>query len=163
MGKKRASELNEQEQSRPSLLSSQQHPHPYPTQEYLTVPSHRYSSSYRHRASTAAGSYYSDSPDGDSTAPSESLHHDTASNISKRWAQRQSRASGVLRRYPTRRIKLIKGTVLSADYPVPSPIRNAIQQKYRDLEGGQPEEFTHMRCKFTKNKAIFTLVRYLVV
>lgn len=47
----------------------------------------------------------------------------------------------------TRKVKLVQGSVLSADYPVPSAIQNAIQAKYRnDLESGS-EEFTHMRCK----------------
>ncbi|KAL9028998.1 MAG: hypothetical protein Q9196_002706 [Gyalolechia fulgens] len=62
------------------------------------------------------------------------------------WRQRQAPlASNNLRRYATRKVKLGQGSVLSVDYPVPSAIQNAIQQKYRsDLEGGS-EEFTHMR------------------
>lgn len=71
------------------------------------------------------------------------------------WRQRQapggpsggSSAGGGLRRYATRKVKLVQGAVLSVDYPVPSAIQNAIQAKYRnELEGGS-EEFTHMRCK----------------
>lgn len=73
------------------------------------------------------------------------------------WRQRQapggpsggssSGGGGGLRRYATRKVKLVQGAVLSVDYPVPSAIQNAIQAKYRnDLEGGS-EEFTHMRCK----------------
>jgi chitin synthase len=51
-----------------------------------------------------------------------------------------------LKRYATRKVKLVKGSVLSVDYPVPSAIQNAVEAKYRnDLEGGS-EEFTHMRC-----------------
>ncbi|KAF7590200.1 Chitin synthase 2 [Aspergillus hancockii] len=61
------------------------------------------------------------------------------------WRQRQTPAPGALRRYPTRRINLVQGTVLSIDYPVPSAVRNAIQSKYRDSEEGFPEEFTHLR------------------
>lgn len=54
---------------------------------------------------------------------------------------------GGLKRGMTRKVKLVQGSVLSADYPVPSAIQNAIQAKYRnDLESGS-EEFTHMRCK----------------
>jgi hypothetical protein len=50
----------------------------------------------------------------------------------------------------TRKVKLVQGSVLSADYPVPSAIQNAIQAKYRnDLESGS-EEFTHMRCMFSR-------------
>ncbi|KAL9611575.1 MAG: hypothetical protein Q9167_003794 [Letrouitia subvulpina] len=61
------------------------------------------------------------------------------------WRQRQAPAHAKdLKRYATRKVKL-QGPVLSLDYPVPSAIQNAIQQKYRnDLEGGS-EEFTHMR------------------
>lgn len=65
------------------------------------------------------------------------------------WRQRQAPGGGPggLRRYATRKVKLVQGSVLSVDYPVPSAIQNAIQAKYRnDLEGGS-EEFTHMRCK----------------
>lgn len=62
------------------------------------------------------------------------------------WRQRQAPTGGGLRRYATRKVKLVQGSVLSVDYPVPSAIQNAIQSKYRnDLEGGN-EEFTHMRC-----------------
>lgn len=67
------------------------------------------------------------------------------------WRQRQAPGGGNggggnLRRYATRKVKLVQGSVLSVDYPVPSAIQNAIQAKYRnDLEGGS-EEFTHMRC-----------------
>ncbi|GAB1206093.1 hypothetical protein APSETT445_004774 [Aspergillus pseudonomiae] len=64
------------------------------------------------------------------------------------WRQRQApggAGGGGLRRYATRKVKLVQGSVLSVDYPVPSAIQNAIQAKYRnDLEGGS-EEFTHMR------------------
>ncbi|PQE19455.1 chitin synthase G protein [Rutstroemia sp. NJR-2017a WRK4] len=61
------------------------------------------------------------------------------------WRQRQAPPAGGLKRNATRKIKLVQGSVLSVDHPVPSAIKNAIQQKYRnDLEGGS-EEFTHMR------------------
>lgn len=61
------------------------------------------------------------------------------------WRQRQAPQAGGLKRYATRKVKLVQGSVLSVDHPVPSAIKNAIQQKYRnDLEGGS-EEFTHMR------------------
>ncbi|KAJ5604343.1 hypothetical protein N7510_009497 [Penicillium lagena] len=63
---------------------------------------------------------------------------------SEAWQQRQVPGSE-LRRYPTRKIKLVKGSILSVDYPVPSAIQNAIQEKYRELEEGFPEEFTHLR------------------
>lgn len=65
------------------------------------------------------------------------------------WARRAnpqgSATGGGLKRYPTRKIKLARGSVLSVDYPVPSAIQNAIEPKYRnDVEQGN-EEFTHMR------------------
>ena len=62
------------------------------------------------------------------------------------WRTRQQPLTGGLKRYPTRRVKLVQGTVLSADYPVPSAVQNAMQRKYcPDLEQGS-EEFTHLRC-----------------
>ncbi|KAB8215126.1 chitin synthase-domain-containing protein [Aspergillus novoparasiticus] len=50
-----------------------------------------------------------------------------------------------LRRYGTRKINLVQGSVLSVDYPVPSAIQNAIQPEYREAEEAFSEEFTHMR------------------
>lgn len=74
-------------------------------------------------------------------------HSDTGST--EAWRQRQvpggPAAAGGLKRNATRKVKLVQGAVLSADYPVPSAIQNAVQPKYRnDLESGS-EEFTHMR------------------
>jgi chitin synthase len=64
------------------------------------------------------------------------------SDSTEAWRQRQNTN---IKRYATRKVKLVQGSVLSIDYPVPSAIQNAIQSKYRnDLEGGS-EEFTHMR------------------
>jgi chitin synthase len=65
------------------------------------------------------------------------------------WRQRQvpggPAAQSGLKRNATRKVKLVQGSVLSADYPVPSAIQNAVQAKYRnDLESGS-EEFTHLR------------------
>ncbi|OCK80436.1 glycosyltransferase family 2 protein, partial [Lepidopterella palustris CBS 459.81] len=60
------------------------------------------------------------------------------------WRQRQAYGGGQPGN-AMRRIKLAQGVVLSADYPCPSAIQNALQPKYRnDLEAGS-EEFTHMR------------------
>jgi chitin synthase len=63
------------------------------------------------------------------------------------WKQRQAPPSGGgLKRYATRKIKLGQGSVLSLNHPVPSAIKNAIQQKYRaEAESTSSEEFTHMR------------------
>lgn len=78
--------------------------------------------------------------------PSPYTRSETSST--EAWRQRQAPQQGNLRRYATRKVKLVQGSVLSIDYPVPSAIQNAVQAKYRnDLEGGS-EEFTHMRCEF---------------
>jgi chitin synthase len=69
---------------------------------------------------------------------------------SEAWQNRQAPGSG-LRRYATRKIKLVQGSVLSVDYPVPSAIQNAIQKEYRESEEGFPEEFTHLRCEFSSD------------
>jgi chitin synthase len=63
------------------------------------------------------------------------------------WVRRQqpnAAPSGGLKRYATRKVKLVQGSVLSIDYPVPSAIRNAVQPRYRDEEGNN-EEFLKMR------------------
>ncbi|KAI0144102.1 glycosyltransferase family 2 protein [Hypoxylon sp. NC0597] len=62
------------------------------------------------------------------------------------WLRRQQPGGGAggLKRYATRKVKLVQGSVLSADYPVPSAIKNAVQAKYRDTEGGSGE-FLNMR------------------
>jgi chitin synthase len=88
---------------------------------------------------------------GPQRAPSPYQRSETSST--EAWRQRQQpggavAAAGGLKRGMTRKVKLVQGSVLSADYPVPSAIQNAIQAKYRnDLESGS-EEFTHMRCKY---------------
>ncbi|KAF7197797.1 Chitin synthase G [Pseudocercospora fuligena] len=79
--------------------------------------------------------------------PSPSSRSETGST--EAWRQRQQpggpAAAGGLKRNQTRKVKLVQGAVLSADYPVPSAIQNAVQAKYRnDLESGS-EEFTHLR------------------
>ena len=76
--------------------------------------------------------------------PLESRHERLGAGAAGAWG---GGAAGGLKRGMTRKVKLVQGSVLSADYPVPSAIQNAIQAKYRnDLESGS-EEFTHMRCK----------------
>ncbi|KAI4724498.1 chitin synthase, class [Aureobasidium sp. EXF-10728] len=84
-------------------------------------------------------------------------YHPSASPVSRAqttstaaWEERAqiggpAAGGGGLKRNATRKVKLVQGNVLSADYPVPSAIQNAVQAKYRnDLESGS-EEFTHMR------------------
>ncbi|ORY68742.1 chitin synthase-domain-containing protein [Pseudomassariella vexata] len=64
------------------------------------------------------------------------------------WVRRQQPGAapggGGLKRFNTRKVKLVQGSVLSIDYPVPSAIKNAIQPKYREVEGGTGE-FVNMR------------------
>lgn len=62
------------------------------------------------------------------------------------WLRRQQPGGngGGLKRYATRKVKLVQGSVLSVDYPVPSAIKNAVQAKYRDAESGTGE-FVNMR------------------
>jgi len=51
-----------------------------------------------------------------------------------------------LKRYATRKVKLVGGTVLSVDHPVPSAIKNAVQLKYRqEADAVGSEEFNTMR------------------
>lgn len=67
------------------------------------------------------------------------------SEILKDSQKRRSLLPGI-RRHPTRKIKLGQGNVLSADYPVPSAIQNAVEKRYRE-SAEFTEEFTHLRCK----------------
>ncbi|KAJ5190873.1 Chitin synthase C [Penicillium cinerascens] len=141
MPNQRSSVSDEHDQSRQSLLPPPLHPRtpsggPEPSSQSYYAPS-----SHTNAVFPSSPCY----PDGESVVLSEHLNLETASTTSKRWAQRQMHTSGILCRYPTRRIKLVHGTVLSVDYPVPSAIRNAVQAKYRDLEGDPSEEFTHLR------------------
>lgn len=85
-------------------------------------------------------------------APTGSPVSRAGTTSTEAWAERAApggpaAAGGGLKRNATRKVKLVQGNVLSADYPVPSAIQNAVQAKYRnDLESGS-EEFTHMRCE----------------
>lgn len=76
---------------------------------------------------------------------------DSASIYDKQGAQTPLSTNGsrtdALRRYGTRKIKLVQGSVLSVDYPVPSAIQNAIQAKYRGVEESH-DEFKFMRCTY---------------
>jgi len=65
-----------------------------------------------------------------------------------RLSSRNSYGIGIQRKV-TRKVKVREGQALSIEHEVPSPVANAIQEKYRagDLETGN-NEFTHMRCMF---------------
>ncbi|KAJ5768587.1 Chitin synthase [Penicillium manginii] len=117
------------------------------TETYATETTPTYNDPY------SAGSVYSghsDTPAAAFGVPNRAASPYARSETSstEAWRQRQApggEGGGGLRRYATRKVKLVQGSVLSVDYPVPSAIQNAIQAKYRnDLEGGS-EEFTHMR------------------
>lgn len=84
------------------------------------------------------GQYYPRPP---STSPSD---------VEQNWVQRQqqpqtSPESGGLKRSRTRKVKLVQGSILSVDYPVPSAVQNAIEARYRNDETGFEDEFTKLR------------------
>lgn len=112
-----------------------------------------YQDHYQSGSDPYAGSTYEDPANTfgvPGRVPSPYSRSETSST--EAWRQRQAPAANNLRRYPTRRVKLVQGSVLSVDHPVPSAIQNAVQAKYRnDLEGGS-EEFTHMRCKSQRHR-----------
>ena len=91
-----------------------------------------------------AGTTLHDPPYG-GDLPDREPYERSETGSTEAWAARQAPAATALKRGATRKVKLVQGAVLSADYPVPSAIQNAVQAKYRnDLESGS-EEFTHMR------------------
>lgn len=63
------------------------------------------------------------------------------------WVQRQQtvRRNGGVQRVKTRKVKLVQGSILSIDYPVPSAVQNAIEPRHRNAEGSFDEEFTKLR------------------
>ncbi|KAL4874998.1 chitin synthase-domain-containing protein [Aspergillus karnatakaensis] len=75
----------------------------------------------------------------------QEMSHLQASSEAESVTSWQKRQAGGLRRYPTRRVNLIKGTVLSVDHPVPSAVLNSVETQYRDTSSTS-EEFTHLRC-----------------
>ncbi|ODM22438.1 Chitin synthase C [Aspergillus cristatus] len=79
------------------------------------------------------------------TSPYGTPASEGGTTSSDAWKRRQGPGTGLSRRYGTRKIKLVQGSVLSVDYPVPSAIQNAIQPEYRESEEAFTEEFTHMR------------------
>lgn len=87
---------------------------------------------------------YSLDPNGFNTPrPMSTMEDDDEDDWMQRQMPTQPTRSG-LKRFNTRKIKLVQGSVLSIDYPVPSAIKNAVQPRYRDIEGGN-EEFMKMR------------------
>lgn len=120
----------------------------------MGAPSYSLNETYRSDADVLknyGGNYSNPNLEDPSTAfgvpgrvPSPYARSETSST--EAWKQRQQPQGAGLKRYATRKVKLVQGSVLSVDHPVPSAIQNSVQKKYRDdLEGGS-EEFTHMRC-----------------
>ncbi|EEB94788.1 hypothetical protein MPER_06343 [Moniliophthora perniciosa FA553] len=64
--------------------------------------------------------------------------HSTESSVESAWRRRQTIKRGV-----TRKVKLTQGNFI-AEYPVPTPILNAVEAKYLNGAGGKTE-FSHMR------------------
>ncbi|KXH63120.1 chitin synthase [Colletotrichum salicis] len=95
---------------------------------------------------TAFASGYSNELDSDAGGFGYGNRPPSTVDAEESWTRRQQPGNqgGGLKRYATRKIKLTQGSVLSIDYPVPSAIKNAVQPKYRDVEGGS-EEFMKMR------------------
>lgn len=94
---------------------------------------------------TTFDQYGQDGGHGGFPRPASTVHDDDDDS----WVRRQQAPAaagrgGGLKRYNTRKVKLVQGSVLSIDYPVPSAIKNAVQPRYRDVEGGN-EEFMKMR------------------
>lgn len=50
-----------------------------------------------------------------------------------------------MKRSKTRKVKLVQGSILSTDYPVPSAISNSVEPRYRSGEGSHDEEFNTLR------------------
>ncbi|PIG82547.1 chitin synthase C [Aspergillus arachidicola] len=115
---------------------SQQFSHETPEQLSLRSPSTKRQSSHPRSPQPISSDPFTSSP---------TFTHSDDASAADSWRRRQTPAPSALRRYPTRRINLVQGSVLSVDYPVPSAIRNAIQPKYRDAGEGFTEEFTHLR------------------
>lgn len=73
--------------------------------------------------------------------------NDDASNTENNWVQRQQtvRLGAGVKRSRTRKIKLVQGSILSVEYPVPSAVQNAVEPRHRNAEGSFDEEFTKLR------------------
>ena len=79
--------------------------------------------------------------------PTSPYNREAESRSTTAWRRRQAPGQH-LRRHATRKVKLVQGSVLSVDYPVPSAIQNAVLSRYRNDPKAGSEEFTYMRCKF---------------
>lgn len=126
-----------------------------PGSTYSLTETYADNSTTRHAGYDYDQTEYSNDPHGAYGVPGRtgSPYSRSDTSSTEAWRQRQvpggpAAAGGGLRRAQTRKVKLVKGEILSNNYAVPSAIQNAVQAKYRnDLETGS-EEFTHMRCKW---------------
>jgi chitin synthase len=94
---------------------------------------------YSNSTPPAAASYYAEQ----SNPYDNGRSSPTASDV---WVQRQHtvRQTGV-KRTKTRKVKLVQGSILSTDYPVPSAVLNSVEPRYRNAEGAIEEEFASLR------------------
>ncbi|KAK2685132.1 hypothetical protein QWA68_015880 [Fusarium oxysporum] len=67
--------------------------------------------------------------------------------IIRQWQQILATGSGGLGHSKTRKMKLVQGSVLTINYPVPSDIKNAIKPRCYITPGSIEEEFIKMRYK----------------
>jgi chitin synthase len=98
---------------------------------------------------TSTAGYEATNPYNNNEAHQEASSSDLI-NPNDTWVQRQQQptiAAGIdgIKRSKTRKVKLVQGSILSVDYPVPSAVQNAIEPRYRNADGAFEEEFTKMR------------------
>ncbi|KAK7208485.1 chitin synthase G [Myxozyma melibiosi] len=98
--------------------------------------------SHRHHSYQLSESYITVPTDRASTYATSII--DPAELEDREWQKRQEKNTENLQRFATRRVKLDKNKIFSANYAVPSPLKNGIERKYIDLEYGS-DEFTHLR------------------
>lgn len=72
-------------------------------------------------------------------------YSDEAALVDSSWVQRQHTTRKGVKRSKTRKVKLVQGSILSIDYPVPSAVQNTIEPRHRNCEGSFDEEFTKLR------------------
>ncbi|WPH01793.1 Chitin synthase G [Acrodontium crateriforme] len=121
-----------------------------PSSYHLDDSYHGHDASYNGGYDPTGYSHQEHSPQDSSYAGPDPGFDRSDTTSTDAWQQRARQGGpaanpGGLKRNATRKVKLVQGAVLSADYPVPSAIQNAVQAKYRnDLEAAS-EEFTHLR------------------
>jgi hypothetical protein len=120
-----------------------------PTNAAVEVQHDRYHDQQRIQGSASQGWFHdSTEPLLQTSPPTSSYNPGAQSRSTTAWRRRQAPGQHHLRRPATRKVKLVPGSVLSVDCPVPSAIQNSVQHKYRNDPVHGSEEFTHMRCKF---------------